>query len=295
MSSNKVIVIVGPTASGKSDLAVKIAKKYKGEVISADSRQVYKGLNIGSGKITKKEMQGVPHYLLDVASPKTVFTAAKYQKLARKVVNNILKHGKVPVIVGGTGFYIDTLLYDTSLPEVEPNHKLRAKLENKTTAELFDLLEKKDPERAKHIDPHNPRRLIRALEIVEKLGTVPKLEERKSRYEAIKIGILKTSEELRKRIHDRLLSRMRQGMVREVKRLHREGVSWKRMEDLGLEYRYVSRYVRGLIIKEEMLTTLEQEIFQYAKRQMTWFKKDKEIVWIAKSAEAIKLLSKQKV
>ncbi|MEK7634419.1 MAG: tRNA (adenosine(37)-N6)-dimethylallyltransferase MiaA, partial [Patescibacteria group bacterium] len=161
----KIIVILGPTSSGKSKLAIKIAKKYDGEIISADSRQVYKKLNIGSGKITKKEMEGIPHYLLDVTSPKRTFTVNQYQKLAKKALKKIIKKGKLPIICGGTGLYIDTLIYDYQLPQVPPQPKLRKQLEKKSTEELFGQLQKLDSRRAQNIDKHNRRRLIRALEI----------------------------------------------------------------------------------------------------------------------------------
>ncbi len=162
---NKLIVILGPTASGKSDLVVKLAKKFGGEIISADSRQVYKGLNIGSGKITKKEMQGVPHYLLDVANPKRRFTVAQYQKLAFKKIKEIQRRGNIPFLVGGTGFYIQSIVDRIVIPEVKPNWKLRKNLAQKTTDELFLMLKKLDSDRAKNIDAKNPRRLIRAIEI----------------------------------------------------------------------------------------------------------------------------------
>lgn len=281
MTSNpKILAVVGPTASGKSDLAVKLAKKYNGEVISADSRQVYKGLDIGAGKITKKEMRGVRHHLLDVALPKRVYTVVDFKRDAEKAIRDILKRGKLPIIVGGTGLYIDTLLYNSPLPEVKPNLKLRAELGKKSAAELFAMLQEKDPERAQNIDSRNPRRLIRALEIVEAMGKVPRLSERKEKYDVMKIGVSRPPEELKKRIHARLMSRMRQGMVREVEHLHKSGIPWKRLDDLGLEYRFISRYLRGLLTKEEVLKQLENAIWHYARRQMTWWRKDREIHWV---------------
>ena len=161
----KVLVICGQTATGKSDLAVMLAKKINGEVISADSRQVYKGLNIGSGKITKKEMCGIPHYLLDVVHPKQIFSIAEYQTIAQQKIQEIIARGKTPIICGGTGFYIDAITKGIVLPEVAPNTVLRKKLENKTTKELVYILTKLDPARAKTVDIQNNVRLIRAIEI----------------------------------------------------------------------------------------------------------------------------------
>ncbi len=309
---------MGPTASGKSDLAVKIAlrlgsrlrvttagqaeraeKKYgiKGaEIISADSRQVYRGLNIGSGKITKKEMRGVPHYLLDVASPKRTFTAAQYQKLGRAAIKKILSKGKTPVIAGGTGFYIDSLVYGYDLPKIKPNPALRRKLERKTEQELFIELKKLDPVRAEGIDRHNKRRLTRALEIIHATKKpVPGLllrqaRDRRSPYDLLKIGIKLPPEKLRERINKRLAERLDAGLVKEAERLHRNGVSWKKLDDLGLEYRYVSRYLRGLISREEMFETLKKESWKYAKRQMTWWRRDQEIRWVKNPAEALRLI-----
>ena len=172
----KLIVILGPTASGKTDLSIKLAKKFKGEIVSADSRQVYKGLNIGSGKITKSQMQGITHYLLDVANPKRKFTVNQYQKLARTTIKKIDNNGKVPFLVGGSGFYIQSIVDGIVIPNVAPDWKLRKKLAKKNTEELFKMLLKSDSKRAKNIDKNNPRRLIRALEIVLKTGeSVPPL------------------------------------------------------------------------------------------------------------------------
>lgn len=287
----KIIVILGPTASGKSDLAVKLAKKFNGEIISADSRQVYKGMDIGTGKITKKEMKGVRHHLLDVVSPKKTFTVVDYQKLAKKALEKIFKKNKIPIICGGTGFYIDALIYDYNLPKVPPNLKLRKDLEKLELQDLLVILKKLDPEKYKNIDQKNKRRIIRAIEIVKVLGKVPKLNLRRLNLrrevqppyiEILKIGIKISKEKLKENIEKRLLKRFRQGMVKEVENLHKKGISWQRLDNLGLEYRYVSRYLREFISKGEMIKTLKQEIYKYAKRQMTWFKKDKEIHWIEK-------------
>lgn len=280
----KILVVLGPTASGKSELGVRLAKKLNGEIISADSRQVYRGLDIGTGKITKTEMKGVLHHLLDVASPKSVFSVTQYQRLGRRAIQKILAKGKLPIVVGGTGLYIDALIYDYPLPAVKPNPALRKKLEKLSTEELFRQLQKLDAQRASNIDPRNRRRLIRALEILA-LQPIPSASEalqKTSPYEVVKIGIKKDSAELRELIHKRLGKRLKQGMIKEVESLlKKKVVSQARLESLGLEYRYVSRYLRGLLTKEEMVQKLETEIYRYAKRQMTWFRRDKEIQWIS--------------
>lgn len=292
--ASRCVVILGPTASGKSDLAVKLAKKLKGEVISADSRQVYKDLDIGSGKITRREMRGVRHHLLDVASPSGLFTVARYRTLARRAVKDILRRGKMPIVAGGTGLYIDSLLYDTPLPDVAPDQKLRTRLEKKTVAELYAQLKKLDPRRAGNIEKKNKRRLVRALEIVINTGQpVPALSERRPVYDDIlKIGIALPPEILKKRIHARLVKRLKQGMLREVQKLHQAGLSWKRLDDLGLEYRFASRHLRGLIPREEMATAVEKESWAYARRQMTWWRKDKDIFWIKNAKDAAVLAKK---
>lgn len=292
-SNPKLVVIVGPTASGKSDFAVKLARKYNGEVISADSRQVYRGMDLGSGKITKKEMRGVKHHLLDVASPKSVFTVDHYRRLGRKALMDILKRGKAAIIAGGTGLYIDALLYDTTIPEAKPDPKLRAKLEKKTAKELFTMLKKLDPDRARTIERHNPRRLVRALEIVITTGKPVPAQAGKTYANILqnagvkpeyilKIGIAPSKGVLQKKIHARLLKRLKAGMVPEVNRLHKQGVAWRRFENLGLDYRYASRYARGLISKKEMMEAIEKESWRYARRQMTWWRRDKEVKWQSK-------------
>lgn len=279
MTKPKVISIVGPTAAGKTSLSIKIAQQFNGEVISADSRQVYKGLDLGSGKVTKEEMDGVPHYLLDVADPMTVYTAADFKRDATAALENILEHQKLPIVAGGTFFYVDTLLGKISSPEVAPNERLRAELAQKTNEQLFTLLQSKNPERAATIDKHNQRRLIRALEIVEALGSVPTSTPEQP-YDVLTIGTDIDKEQLHENIHVRLLERFEDSMLEEVQNLLESGVSHERLEDLGLEYRYISRHIRGELSYEDMLTELETKIRQFAKRQYTWLKRDGDIIWL---------------
>lgn len=288
---NKLIVILGPTASGKTGLSIKLAKKFNGEVVSADSRQIYKGMDIGSGKVTKKETQGIPHYLLDVANPKTRFSVVQYQKLALKAIKNIQAKNKIPFLVGGTGFYIQSVVYGIIIPEVKPDWKLRKKLEKLTTDQLFKKLKKLDPKRARSIDRQNPRRLIRALEIIIKTGTaVPALSRAKGpKFDVLQIGITKSQDELKKLIYRRLMKRLENdAMINEVKKL-RKLLSWKRLEEFGLEYRFVAQYLQNKLTYQEMINNIQKESEHYVKRQITWFKRDKRICWVKTEKEAKKI------
>ena len=269
----KIWVIIGPTASGKSARAVELAKRLNGEVISADSRQVYKGLNIGTGKITKREMQEVPHHMLDVASPKKVFTAHDFAAMARPILEDVVRRGKTPIICGGTGFYIDVLLGRIQLPQVPANPKLREKLEKKSAPELFAMLQKTDPRRAADIDQHNPVRLVRAIEIAKALGKVPELKAQPLPFEIKWIKLTPNMKTLQRKIHDRLIARMNSGMLAEAKRLHAAGLSYKRMEEMGLEYRHLARFLQEKVSREKMLEELEQDIVRYARRQETYWRK----------------------
>lgn len=300
-TSQKIIAIVGPTASGKSDLAVKIAlftnknaKKFgvKGaEIISADSRQVYKGLDIGSNKITKKEMRGVPHRLLSIANPKITFTAAQYQKLADKAIKQIYKKSNVPILCGGTGFYIDSVIYGMHFPKVRPNLKLRKKLEKMATEKLFEMLKKKDPQKAAIIDKNNRRRLVRALEIVLTTRKPISPIKKDSRYKLLIIGIAPDMSKLKDKIARRLDDRMKKGLIREVEQLHKkQGLSWKRLESFGLEYRFIAQFLQKKISKEEMREKIINESRRYAKRQMTWFKRNGQINWLDNKQEALDLV-----
>jgi tRNA dimethylallyltransferase len=291
---NKLLVILGPTASGKTALSIKLAKKFGGEIISADSRQVYRGLDIGSGKITKKETRGIPHHLLDVANPKKRFSVAQFQKLAKRIIKKILAKNKLPVLVGGTGFYIQSIVDNIILPEVKPNWALRKKLENKTTEELFAMLKKLDPVRAKNIDKHNPRRLLRAIEIIiTTKQPILKIERGPTSLEILQIGIKKDRKELAYLIKNRLLRRLKNNaMIKEVKKLHGQGLSWKRLEEFGLEYRYVAQYLQGGLNYQEMINKIQKESEHFVKRQMTWFGRDKRIKWIKNYKEAENIIKK---
>jgi len=277
----KLICIVGPTASGKSDLAVEIAKKIDGEVISADSRQVYVGLDIGSGKITQEEMKGVPHHMLDVADPQDIYSVQEFQKDAQEILENIWSSHATPILCGGTGQYIEAIVDNVVFPQVPPNPELREKLEKLSLQELQDSLENLDPDRFDTIDIHNKVRLIRAVEIATALGKVPTLHQNPADFDVMLVGIQTDKEKLAQRIHDRIHARVQAGMLEEVEQLQKEGLSWERLEALGLEYRYISYFLQNKMTKEEMLEKLETEIRRYAKRQMTWFKRDERIKWFS--------------
>jgi tRNA dimethylallyltransferase len=311
MQKDKIIVILGQTSTGKSDFAVEIAKKIRGEIISADSRQVYKGMNLGTGKITKKEMKGVPHHLLDIVSPNRIFSVNDFQKLANEKIKEITNRDNIPIICGGTGFYIDAIVNGTVFPDVPPNQKLRADLEKKTTEELLKALINLDEERANNIDKNNRVRIIRAIEIAKALGKVPPINivqktsdtnsaraefVSSSQFNVLKIGLTLPDEILKDRIKIRLLARIKKGMLKEIQNLHDSGVSWKRMNALGLEYRYGALYLQNKLNKEEFINKLNTEIWHFAKRQRTWFKRDKSIIWIdpRKSSEKSKAISQIK-
>lgn len=313
--NNKVIVILGTTASGKTRLAVQLAKKFNGEIISADSRQVYKGMDIGTGKDlgeyamgyglrargikvqgSKLIAQSIPYHFIDIVSPKKQFTVAEFQKRAYKSIDDILQRGKLPIICGGTGLYIDSVVKGYNFRELKAqSSKLRAvrvKLDTLSLPQLLSHLKKIDLDTYQTIDKKNRRRVQRALEIYYETG-IPKSRQQYLNpppYEFLKIGITHPREVLAKRIKERLDERLRQGMIAEVKKLHQQGAGWKRLDDFGLEYRWVSRYIRGIISKKEMKEKLCREICHFAKRQMTWFKRDKNIQWVKNTIVAEKIV-----
>ncbi len=282
----KIIVVLGPTSSGKSDLAVKLSLRFNGEVVSADSRQVYRGMDIGSGKITPEEMRGVPHHLLDVASPKRKFTVSQYKKLSEKAIEKILKKKKIPVVCGGTAFYITALVDGIVIPGVSPDWNLRKELEKKNTEELYKELKEKDPARAKSIDKGNKRRLIRALEIVEKTKKpVPEIKTDPS-YSPLYLGIKIDRKKLNEKIKKRLERRLEMGMIEETEKIRNTGVSWKRIEGFGLEYRWTALYLENKITYEEMKQGVLTDTQGLVKKQMQWWKRDKRIKWIKNYREA---------
>ncbi|MGB0925311.1 MAG: tRNA (adenosine(37)-N6)-dimethylallyltransferase MiaA [Minisyncoccia bacterium] len=281
----KIIVVLGQTSTGKSDLAVDLPLKHNGEIISADSRQVYRGMNIGSGKITKTEMKGVPHHLLDVADPNDIFSVHDFQEKGTQILQNVLDRKKTPIICGGTGFYIDALVYQTQFSQVPANLKLRAKLEKKSLPELQQLLKEKMDTRFRlggrnnnKIDMKNPVRIMRALEIIDALGYIPKIKKQNS-YNVLWIGLSLPKDVLDKRIHTRIVKRLENGMLDEAHTLLSNGVSHDRLQSLGLEYRFMSKHILGEINFDEMIDQLYRATVQFAKRQKTWFKRNKNIHW----------------
>ncbi|MBI5644548.1 tRNA (adenosine(37)-N6)-dimethylallyltransferase MiaA [Candidatus Kaiserbacteria bacterium] len=278
----KILVLVGPTASGKSALGVQLGRKFNGEVISADSRQVYRGLDIGTGKITKRETKGVPHHLLDIASPRRKFTAGDFVSKGRQAIDMIYHINKLPILVGGTGFYIDALVGRIGLPDVSPNTKLRSRLQKKSTEQLFALLEKKDPKRAKLMstpsERNNKVRLIRALEIIMSVGSVRSTEVQ-PRYDVLWIGLRPPLDTLDKKIRTRLGARIRSGMVQEARRMRKQGLSLRRMRELGLEYRSLADLLERKVTKKEFEEKLYRDIRRYSRKQIGYWKRNKDIEW----------------
>lgn len=296
-SKNKLLVILGPTASGKSDLAIKLAKMFDGEIVSADSRQIYKGMDIGTGKVKIESInndlysEGARHHLLDVADPKEYFSVSQYQKLAVQAIKDIQKRGKLPILCGGTGLYLSAVTEGWQLSDVPPDNALRQKLERLSNEGLLLKLRALDPKRAKTIDKSNRRRLIRAIEIATLKGYVPSLKKTPPAWDILILGIKKDKKELRELILARLEKRLKEGMIDEVRSLKDNGVSSGRLEDFGLEYRWVNRYLEKKIPLPEMKKKIHQHSCQYAKRQMTWFKKIPDVRWIDNDNEAAQSVS----
>jgi len=281
----KIIVVLGPTASGKSGLAINLAKRFNGEIVSADSRQIYKRMDIGTGKISKKEMQKIHHYLLSIANPKKQLSVAEYKEMALQTIDKISEKGKLPIICGGTGFYIRAIVDDLVIPEVEPDWKLRKELEKKATKDLFKELKKLDPKRAKNIDAKNRRRLIRAIEIVKKTGKpVPVLKEQPN-FDVLYLGIKKSLPEIKKSIDKRIDKMIKTGLEKEVKNLVKK-YGWTMVLKNAIGYKEWPQ--------KNPTQAIKSNTYKFAKRQLTWFKKypgDK-IHWILNEKQAKALAEK---
>ena len=277
----KLIVIEGTNASGKSSLGVEMAARFNGEIVSADSRQVFRRLDLGSGKITPEEMNGVPHHLLDVRDPGEFFSMADFQRLACEAIYGIISRNRVPFLVGGTGLYVDAVADGYNLSEKAPDLSLRARLETYETPELYEMLKRKLPDT--EIDPRNRHRVMRALERLEAGDFHP--VSKTPRYELLKLGVTWPREILKQRIDERLERRLDEGMVDEVRALLNEGVSEEFMVKLGLEYKYMTWYLTGKIGYEQMKEELAGAIKKFAKRQMTWFRRDPRIHWLDMSKD----------
>ena len=277
----KLIVILGTTASGKSDLGVALALRFGGEIVSADSRQVYRGMDLGSGKITAVEMRGVPHHLLDVRTPGEFFSMADYQELAYAAIDGIIGRGAVPFLVGGTGLYVNAITEGYVLSDKKPDLELREKLETYDTPTLYRMLREKDP--GTEIDPRNRHRVMRAIEKIAAGDEGP--APRQPRYATLKIGVHYPRPVLKERIDQRLERRLEMGMADEIRGLLDSGVSETFLVKLGLEYKYLTWYVTGKMEYEEMKQELGLAIKRFAKRQMIWFRRDPEIHWIDMEAD----------
>lgn len=291
-----IIVVLGPTASGKTSLGIRLAKRFRGVVISADSRQVYRGYDLGSGKVTKRQRRGVPHYLLDIASPKRQYTAADFARDFQRALKRIPEDTPV-FLVGGSPFYIEAALHPERLAAVKPNPALRQRLTQRTLLQLLAQLKRRDPKRYATIDRKNRRRVERALEIAlsPHLLATPYLSTGKAGslfpLRLLKIGITVPRKKLHQKIDRRVDDRLRQGMLAEVARLHRDGVSWKRLEALGLEARFLSHVLQNKITLAEARPRLKGAIHAFARRQLTWWRRDKTIRWTQSVAQAKRLVN----
>lgn len=278
-----LVVVLGPTASGKSGLGIHLAQRFDGEIVSADSRQVYRCLDIGTAKVTLEEQALVPHHLLDVADPREIYSVSRFQHDAITAIDDILARGKQPYLVGGSPHYIQAVVDHLDIPHIAPQPELRAQLEARSLDDLLAQLEALDPASAAAIDPHNRRRIIRALEVCLVSGK-PFSEQRgvaHPLYRSLLLGIAWPRDALYARIDARVDERMRQGMVQEVRDLLARGISHERLDSLGLEYRYISRLLRGEYPDEaEMVQRLKYAIHDFTRRQLTWFRRDTRITWL---------------
>ena len=291
----KLIVVLGPTATGKTRLGVGLCVKFNGEIVSADSRQVYKGMDVGTGK-DLEEYKNISYHLIDVVSPNVRFDLARYQKQAFQAIDDILLREKQPFLIGGTGLYIQAVVDNYNLSDIDPDEKLRKKLNELSVDQIIKRLEKisklskKDFQEVAH--EKNKRRIVRYLEycLTTKKSLKNLFKKNKPKYDLLILGLTCSKEELNKKIDKRLLKWLNEeDLLGEVEKLHRQGVSWKRFEEFGLEYKWASFYLQGKIGYQEMQELISCDIKKFAKRQMTWFKRDKRIKWIKNEKQAEKL------
>lgn len=292
MKKKPLIILTGPTAVGKTALSIRLAKAVNGEIISADSMQVYKGMDIGSAKITKEEMEGVPHHLIDVLEPSEEFNIVKFQELSKKALDEIYAKGKLPIITGGTGFYIQSILYDIAFDNNENNKTYRTKLETLAreeggTTKLFEMLKKVDPESAKIIHANNVKRVIRALEYYEETKTPISLHneeqrEKESPYNFCYFVLNDEREQLYKNIDKRVDSMFETGLLEEVKTLYEKGYTKDMVSMQGLGYKEILDYFNGEISLERAIYLIKRDTRHFAKRQLTWFRREKEVTWVNK-------------
>ena len=278
LKKSKIIAVVGPTASGKTAFAVNLAHQINGEIVSADSRLVYKGFDIGTAKPTLKEREGIPHYMIDIAEPETDYSAGLYLKDAEKIIKDILSRGKVPIVAGGTGLYLNILLMNYDLPKVEPDYDLREKL--KKTDNLYEILSSLDPQTALEIDPNDCKKLIRAIEIVKLTGKpLSKSRGRKEpEYDVEWLGLNYPREELYDRINRRVDLMIENGLVEETEKLlEKHGRINNILYTIG--YQEMVSYLDGILTLDEAVDKLKQNTRRYAKRQLTWFRKNPDIKW----------------
>ncbi|MBO6232537.1 MAG: tRNA (adenosine(37)-N6)-dimethylallyltransferase MiaA [Clostridia bacterium] len=283
----KVIVICGPTASGKTALSIELAKRIDGEIISCDSMQIYKEMDIGTAKVTKEEMQGIKHYLVDYISPDERYSVARFKQDAKNAIKDIIAKGKTPIIVGGTGLYVDSLIYEIDYPQIELDEEYRNKMENIANEgrleELYLLAKKIDPKAIEKISPNDQKRIIRVLEIYNSTGkTKTQLEEESRKeveYDYKVFAINWEREKLYERINKRVDIMIEQGLIDEVKQI-KEKYSKFPTAMQGLGYKEVVDYLEGKYTKDEMIEKIKMETRRYAKRQITWFKKNKQTIWL---------------
>lgn len=303
----KSIVVAGPTACGKSDIGIELAREFAGEIISADSRQVYRNMNIGTGKVegylsgVEAEFfkcsdgyfihpfisENIVHWLIDLIEPMQNFSVADFQKLALEIMLNIVSRSKLPFIVGGTGLYIRSLTEGLVFPDLNVEPELKERLIRLSLEELQKEILQINQEAHLFLDIKNPRRVQRALELLYSGFSLEDMKKKRDTgFSFLVLGIAYDREEINRRIRIRLDKRLEDGMVIEVKNLIDSGVSFERLDSFGLEYRYLSRFLRGILSYDEMYETLYTEICKFAKRQMTWFRKFSNVVWVDDIAHA---------
>ena len=288
MQKEKVIVICGPTASGKTALSIELAKRINGEIISCDSMQIYKDMDIGTAKPTIEEMQGVKHYLIDFVSPDERYSVADYKKDAKIAIKEIIQKGKVPIIVGGTGLYVDSLIYEIEYPNIEFDEEYRKKLEEIAEKDglekLYQQAKEIDPEAIQKISENDKKRILRILEIYHATGKNKTEQEKESRkkeaeYDYKVYALNWEREKLYERINRRVDIMLEQGLIDEVKQIYQKYEKFPTAMQ-GLGYKEVVEYLNEEITKEEMIEKIKQETRRYAKRQLTWFRKNKQTIWL---------------